>query len=517
MTPTDTTGQPPTALPGLTEATLGHLDAAIAAPTYDRSTLKTGIVHVGVGGFHRAHMAMTLDKLISQGLATDWAICGVGLLESDRQMKAIMDAQDALYTLTVRHPDGREETRVIGSITDYLFAPDDVDAVIERMAHPDTRIVSLTITEGGYNLDRVSGAFDLSTPTITADLANDTPSTVFGVVTEALRRRRERGVDPFTVLSCDNIENNGDVAAAAFQAYAKAKDAELATWMDRHVSFPNSMVDRITPVTTPADVSAISERLGVVDEWPVVCEPFFQWVIEDEFTLGRPPWGNVGVQMVSDVRPYELMKLRLLNASHQALCYFGYLMDYRLVHEATTDPLISAFLTLYMNEEATPTLAPLLGVDLDAYKRTLIQRFSNAHVRDTIARLCAESSDRIPKWLVPVVREQLRNNGSVVYGAAIIASWARYTEGVDEHGAVIKVVDTLRDELVPLARQQREDPSAFITNRSLFGDLADDPRFREAYLDTLRSLHEHGARTTLQTVVGADRGRGPRATDSGET
>lgn len=517
MTSPGTTGRPSTALPGLAEATFGHLDACVAAPTYDRSAWKAGIVHVGVGGFHRAHMAMTIDDLLSQGLATDWAICGVGLLEGDRRMKTIMDEQDALYTLTVRHPDGREETRVIGSIIDYLFAPDDVDAVIERMAHPDTRIVSLTITEGGYNLDRVSGDFDLSTPAVAADLADDTPSTVFGVVVEALRRRRERGIDPFTVLSCDNIENNGEVAATAFQEYAKAKDAELAAWMDTHVSFPNSMVDRITPVTTPADVKAISERIGVADGWPVVCEPFFQWVVEDEFSLGRPPWDSVGVQMVPDVRPYELMKLRLLNASHQALCYFGYLMDYRLVHEATADPLISTFLTRYMNEEATPTLAPVPGVDLDAYKRTLIDRFSNAHVRDTIARLCAESSDRIPKWLVPVVREQLRSGGSVVYGAAIIASWARYAEGIDEHGAPIEVVDPLRDELVPLARQQQNDPSAFITNRSLFGNLADDPRFREAYLDTLRSLHEHGARTTLQTVVGGDRGLGPRATDSGET
>ncbi|WP_314451463.1 mannitol dehydrogenase family protein [uncultured Microbacterium sp.] len=485
----------------LNARTLVHLSAQVGTPTYDRSQLTAGIVHIGVGGFHRAHMAMTIDRMLSQGVGQDWAICGVGLLPGDRRMKDILEEQDHLYTLVVRHPDGTEDVQVIGSVVDYLLAPDDPNAVVERMAAPTTKIVSLTVTEGGYNVDRVTGRFDTSQQAVARDVAETTLETYFGLVVEALRRRRDRGIAPFTVLSCDNIEDNGDVAAAAFHAYASAKDPEFAEWLRAHVSFPNSMVDRITPVTTREDVEAISGSIGVTDAWPVVCEPFFQWVIEDDFGLGRPPWEGQGVQMVPDVRPYELMKLRLLNAGHQALCYFGYLMDYRLVHDATNDPLIAALLARYMDEEATPTLAPVPGVDLDAYKRTLIERFSNAAVADTIARLCAESSDRIPKWLVPVVREQLRTGGSISYAAAIIASWARYAEGTDEHGAPIDVVDPLRDELVPLARRQRADPSAFIANQRLFGGLADDPRFLDAYLEVLRSLHEHGARETLRVLT----------------
>jgi mannitol 2-dehydrogenase len=267
------------------------------------------------------------------------------------------------------------------------------------------------------------------------------------------------------------------------------------------VRFPNSMVDRITPVTTDADRAELRERFGVDDRWPVVCEPYTQWVLENAFSLGRPPYEDAGVQVVDDVEPYELMKLRLLNAGHQALGYFAYLAGYRLVHDAAKDPLFRAFLLGYMDEEATPTLAPVPGVDLDAYKHTLIERFSNPEVRDTVARLCAESSDRIPKWLLPVIRRQLETGGEIRRAAAVVASWARYAEGVDEHGEPIDVVDRLRDTLVANARRQRGDPNAFIANRELFGDLVDDERFVAAYGSALRSLHERGARATLESVV----------------
>jgi mannitol 2-dehydrogenase len=261
------------------------------------------------------------------------------------------------------------------------------------------------------------------------------------------------------------------------------------------------MVDRITPVTTDADRSLVGERFGIDDRWPVVCEPFTQWVLEDSFSAGRPPYEDAGVQVVEDVVPYELMKLRLLNASHQGMCYFGYLCGYRLVHETAQDPLFRTFLLGYMNEEATPTLAPVPGVDLDDYKHTLIERFSNPEVRDTIARLCAESSDRIPKWLLPVIREQLRNGGEIRRSAAIVASWARYAEGVDEQGRPIEVVDRLRDSLMEVARRNREDPDAFIANRAVFGDLVDDKRFVTAYRSALASLHERGARATLESLI----------------
>jgi mannitol 2-dehydrogenase len=417
-------------------------------------------------------------------------------------MKEALVAQDGLYTLVVKHPDGTYEPRIIGSIVEYLFAPDDPEIVIEAMATPSTRIVSLTVTEGGYNIHHVTGEFDSANPAVNADLEpGATPRTTFGFVTEALRRRRNRGVAPFTVMSADNLQGNGHLAHRVFSAFARQRDPELADWIDREVQFPNSMVDRITPVTTEADRELVRERFGVDDKWPVVCEPFTQWVLEDSFSDGRPPYEDAGVQVVDDVGPYELMKLRLLNASHQALCYFGYLCGYRLVHDAAQDPLFRTFLLQYMDKEATPTLSPVPGVDLDEYKLTLIERFSNPEVRDTIARLCAESSDRIPKWLLPVIREQLGQGGEISRSAAVVASWARYTEGIDEQGQPIEVVDPLKEQLMALAARNREDPDAFIANRQVFGDLVDDKRFVVAYRSALTSLHERGARATLQSLI----------------
>jgi mannitol 2-dehydrogenase len=465
--------------------------SAVPKPTYDRARVSTGVVHFGVGGFHRAHQAMYHDRLMNRGEALDWGICGVGVMPADERMRDVIRAQDGLYTLVEKHPDGSRDARVIGAITEYLFAPDDPEAVIEKLADPATRIVSLTITEGGYDLDVVQ---DLEPEAVA--------NTVFGLVTAALARRRERGHAPFTVMSCDNLEGNGRLARQAFTTFARSRDAELGDWIEREVSFPNSMVDRITPATTDEDVAEVRDDLGIDDRWPVVCEPFTQWVLEDAFSAGRPPYEDAGVQIVDDVEPYELMKLRLLNASHQAIAYFGHLCGYKLVHEAAQDPLFRSLLSGYMDEEATPTLAPVPGVDLPEYKRTLIERFSNPEVRDTIARLCAESSDRIPKWLLPVVRRQLETGGEIRRSAAIVASWARYAEGVDEEGRPIEVVDRLADKLTEIARRQRKDPGAFIANREVFGDLADDERFAAAYRAAIRSLHDRGARATLSALAG---------------
>ncbi len=442
------------------------------------------------------------DRLMNAGGALDWGICGVGVMAVDRRMQEALDAQDGLYTLVIKHSDGTYEPRVVGSVVEYLFAPDDPEAVIEKMAAQPTRIVSLTITEGGYNISDVTGEFDVANPDVVHDLEPDAaPRTVFGLITEALSRRRKRGLPPFTIMSCDNLQGNGNLTRRVVTEFARLREAGLGDWVEREVHFPNSMVDRITPVTTDADRAEVRERFEVDDRWPVVCEPYTQWVLEDSFTAGRPSYEEAGVQIVEHVEPYELMKLRLLNGSHQAMCYFAYLAGYRLVHEAARDGLFQTFLRGYMDEEAAPTLPAVPGVDLDAYKQTLIERFSNPQVRDTIARLCAQSSDRIPKWLVPVARQQLATGGEIRRTAAVVASWARYAEGVDEAGNAIEVVDRLRGSLMELARRQAEDPEVFIQNRDLFGDLAHNERFVASYRSALDSLHRRGARATLESLV----------------
>ncbi|MDQ1056367.1 mannitol 2-dehydrogenase [Arthrobacter globiformis] len=422
----------------LSNSPLPGMPAPVATPSYDRAKLVSGIVHFGVGGFHRAHQAMYLDRLMNAGQAHDWAI----------------------------------------------------------------RIVSLTVTEGGYNFHHVTGDFDADNPDVIHGLQpGAAPKTTFGLITEALARRRARGLTPFTVMSCDNIQANGDVARKMFTAFANLKDPGLGAWVAESVPFPNSMVDRITPVTTDGDRAALAEEFGVEDAWPVVCEPFEQWVLEDNFSLGRPPFQDAGVQLVDDVEPYELMKLRLLNASHQGMCYFGYLAGYRYAHEVAQDPLFARFLLDYMDKEATPTLQPVPGIDLGSYKQTLIERFSNQHVKDTLARLCAESSDRIPKWLLPVIRINLDNGGQIHRSAAIVASWARYDEGSDEQGNSIDVVDRLKEPLMTSAARQREDPLAFVSNREVFGDLIDNRRFVDAYTRVLGDLHSDGAAAALQSLT----------------
>ncbi|WP_211229296.1 mannitol dehydrogenase family protein [Nakamurella lactea] len=489
----------------LTAQNLSAIGESVPVPEYDRTAVTAGIVHFGVGGFHRAHQAMYTDRVLASG-ATEWGICGVGVMPADRRMAEVLAAQDHLYTLVTKAPDGTVEARVIGSIVDYLYAPDDPEAVLEKLADPAVRIVSLTVTEGGYSLNQVTGEFDPSPAPIRADLAagpGTAPATVFGLVTEGLRRRRDRGIPPFTVMSCDNLQGNGHLAAKAFTAYATAKDAELGAWVAAGVAFPNCMVDRITPVTTDADRATVAERFGIDDSWPVVCEPFTQWALEDHFPGGRPAWETVGAQLVPDVVPYELMKLRLLNASHQGIAYFGVLAGYTYVDDAAKDETIARFLLDYMEREARPTLAPVPGIDLDAYSRELIERFSNAGIRDTLARLAAESSDRIPKWLVPVIRANLEAGRDVTLSAAIVASWARYAEAVDEQGNPITVVDRLADERMAAAAAQASDPLAFVRNPDLFGDLATEERFTEPYLAALDSLHSKGAAATVKGLVEA--------------
>jgi mannitol 2-dehydrogenase len=466
----------------LNNATLRQLP--IPTPGYDRGGIEVGIAHFGVGGFHRAHQAMYIDRLLRRGLARDWGICGIGVMPADRRMRDVLHAQDGLYTLILEHPDGGREARVIGSIVDYRYAPDDPESTIELLAAPATRIISMTITEGGYQVRSARS--------------------VFGLIVEALARRRDRGISAPTIVSCDNIEHNGLVARRAVIDHAELLHRDLAGWVAEHTRFPCSMVDRITPVTTPDIVAAAEREFGVADEWPVVAEAFTSWVLEDDFADGRPPLDEAGVLLVDDVGPYESMKLRLLNAGHQCLCYFAWLCGYRMVHDAARDELFAEFLLAYFDSEAIPTVPPVPGIDLVEYSRELIARFANPGVRDTVARLCAYSSDRIPKWLVPVIRDNLASGGPVRLAAATVASWARYTEGVDEHGQPIEVVDQLAESLMATARSQHAHPNAFIENTALFGDLALRPRFVEAYRWALDSLHARGARATLEALLHGD-------------
>ena len=474
----------------------------VPAPTYDRSKVVASVVHFGIGGFHRSHEAVYLDDVMSRTGLLEWGICGIGVLPHDRRIVDTLSAQRGLYTLVVKDLDGTWSPRVVGSIVEVVFAPDDRESVVDRLADARTRIVSMTITEGGYLVNPETGAFDAENPAIAADLvAGAVPSTVFGYVVAALDRRRVEGREPFTVMSCDNLPGNGDVARRMMCAFARLKDPGLADWMEAHVAFPNSMVDRITPVTTEVDIERLADEFGVTDLWPVVCEPFSQWVLEDRFTQGRPPLESVGVQLVEDVVPYELMKLRLLNASHQALCYLGYLAGYRYAHEVCQDPLFVELLGTFMEHEASPTLPPVPGVDLAEYRRQLIGRFANPEIRDPLSRLCADSSDRIPTWLVPVIRHNLRSGGPVDVAALVVASWARYAEGRDEQGRPIEVVDRRKAAVTAAAARQHEDALAFIRDPDLFGDLADDARFAHAYARALATLGAVGAVATIRSVL----------------
>ena len=462
----------------LKNASLSELP--IEAPNYDRSSVSVGIAHIGTGHFHRAHQAMYIDRLLRQGLAHDWGICGIGVMPGDWTMRDVLTDQDGLYTLILEKPDGSRDAHVIGSIIDYRYAPDDPESALEVLAAPSTRIISMTITEGGYR---------------------DPDGPAFALIVEALDRRRRRGIAAPTIVSCDNIENNGEIAGRAVLANAESRDPELAEWVGEHVEFPSSMVDRITPATTLQMAEEVRRDFGVNDRWPVVAEPFAAWVLEDKFADGRPPLEQAGVLLVDDVAPYELMKLRLLNAGHQCLAYFAHLCGFEFVHEAASDPVFAEFLLAYFESEAIPTLPPVPGIDLHEFSRTLIERFSNPGVRDTVARLCAYSSDRIPKWLLPVINDNLASDGSVRVAAAAVASWARYAEGTDEWGEPYEVVDQLADSLIPIARSQYENPTAFIEIAAVFGDLAHQPRFVQAYTWALDSLHRKGARATLEALL----------------
>lgn len=469
--------------------------------TWDRSRITPGMIHFGVGGFHRAHQAVYLDDLMATGQAQDWGIIGVGTLPGDAQMRDALAGQDHQYTVVVKNPDGSRTHRAIGSIIGFRHAPDDREGVLALLADPAIRIVSLTITEGGYHIHPVTGELDVSDPVLTHDLTGeDLPVSVFAMVVEGLRRRRAAGLAPYTVMSCDNLPGNGTIARAMIGAFAQRLDPGLAEWIAAEVSFPNTMVDRITPATTANDIAELRTD-GIEDVWPVVCEPFRQWVLEDQFPAGRPPWEQAGAQLVDDVTPYELMKLRLLNASHQAIACLGQLDGFRWAHEVSTDPLHRKLLWGYMAEEASPTLPPVPGIDLGDYRTSVIERFSNPTIADPLARLATDVSDRVPQFLLPVIHHNLSHGGPIDRSALVVAAWARWCEGTDESGAPIQINDRLEPKLRAAASNHATDLLGFLRQPDLFADLVNNPRFTTRYAELLTQLRAIGARATLAALV----------------
>jgi mannitol 2-dehydrogenase len=477
----------------LSNSSLKELADRVAIPNYNRENIKTGIVHIGVGGFHRAHQAMYLDQLLHDKANVNWGICGVALLHFDQKIYNTLKDQDGLYTLVVKELDGTQTKRVIGSIVEYLYAPDGPKTVIEKMANTDVKIITLTITEGGYNLNEATGEFNLDNPQIIQDSQNpDAPKTIFGYLTQALKLRKESNNGPVTILSCDNIEGNGHVAKKMLLSYVQFAEPSLLPWIKQNVSFPNSMVDRITPATIATDISQLLETSGIEDQWPVVCESFQQWVIEDNFIAGRPALEKVGVQFVKDVTPFEKMKLGILNAGHSVIGILGALLGYSTIDEAIHNPEIAKFLAIYLDNEVTPTLRNLEGVDLAKYKKTVADRFGNIYIKDQIDRICSETSAKIPKFIMPTVQGQLKLGGSINYGAFVIAAWAIYSLGVNEKNEAINIKDALQDTLLAKAKLAKDNPAAFIAIEEVFGNINQSVLFRDAFTRAYHNIESFG-------------------------
>jgi mannitol 2-dehydrogenase len=484
---------PPGPIP-LGDKALGRIDPRVSVPLYDRRTLRQSIVHIGVGGFHRAHLATYVDELCSAG-HTSWAIMGSGVLPGDRRMADVLKQQDGLYALITRSAH-QTAVRVIGSIVDYIHASPETGSLIRRIAHQDTRIVSLTLTEGGYPVNEETRRFDSSA-------APAGPNSAFGIIVAALEQRQRQGVGPLSVVSCDNVIGNGDVTRTATLGVAEARNPKLRNWIERTVPFPNSMVDRITPATTDADRDWLAKEYGIVDGWPVVSEPFRQWVIEDSFDRDRPPWEEVGVTVTSDVEPFELMKLRMLNAGHSCMAYLAALAGIERVDSAMEEPRIDRFLRRFLESEAGPVLPQIPGIDVPAYTASLLERFSNPAIGDQISRLCLDGSAKFPKFLLPTVRAQLARGGPVDLSALALAGWCAYLLGVADDGAAIShASDPDLETARSYAAASAKEPSRFLAYRSVFGDdLPLEPRFVEAFGTALRSLRSLGVRSTLDALL----------------
>jgi mannitol 2-dehydrogenase len=482
---------------------LHRLAPEVQLPAYSLSDTRQGIAHIGVGGFHRAHQAYYTDALMNTGQALDWAICGVGLRAEDRRARDDLKEQDYLFTLFELGDSDDTEVRVIGAIRDMLLAEDGAQALIDKLADPQIRIVSLTITEGGYCIDDSNGEFMAHLPQILHDLANPgAPTTVFGFLCAALEKRRGAGTPAFTIMSCDNLPHNGAVTRKALLAFATLRDKGLRDWIEQSVSFPNAMVDRITPMTSTAHRLQLADKHAVDDAWPVVCEPFVQWVLEDKFVNGRPAWEQVGVQFTDDVSPYEEMKIKLLNGSHLALTYLGFLKGYRFVHETMNDPLFVRYMRAYMDLDVTPQLAPVPGIDLTDYKDTLVARFSNQAIADQLERVCSDGSSKFPKFTIPTINRLIADGRETKRAALVVAAWAMYLKGVDENGDTYAIPDPRAEFCKGLVADDALMTQRLLAAEEIFGTaIPRSAEFVAAFEWCCDSLREVGVTRTLERVL----------------
>lgn len=494
-------GRPEGAAVELGRAALPALPSEVRAPDYDPGSVSPGIVHLGLGGFHRAHMARYTHDLMQQDeAALRWGILGVGLMPDDRGIVADLAGQDGLYTLVEREAADATAT-VIGSLAGVHYAGDSSAKLLAAIDDPAIRIVSLTVTENGYCLDPATKRLDPAHPLVEADLARPMePRSAIGVLVEALRRRRDAGQPAFTPLTCDNIQANGHVLRDAVLAHAQLRDGALADWIAQEARFPSTMVDRITPRTTDEDRATVSRLHGIADRRPVVCERFKQWVIEDDFPLGRPEWERVGAQFVTDVAPYEMMKLRLLNASHLAVSGLGRLAGYVTIDESMADRRIAAVMVALMDRETGPTLPSIPGIDLPAYKRTLVARFANTAIRDTVDRV---NTDAPLNVLLDPIRDRLKADAPLEFLALALAAWLRRMRGVDERGRPIELRHPLADLLRAKAGEGGADPAALLSIAPLFGELGGDPRIVEPVRRWLGLIYGAGIETTLDRALAA--------------
>lgn len=485
--------------PRLSDAALDELPPDIARPAYDHAAQRTGIVHLGIGAFHRAHQAVFVDERMAAG-ERDWAILGASLRAGDT--RDALAPQDGLYTLSER--DGTDERlRVIGSVPRLLVAPEAPDALLAAMSSPQVRIVSLTVTEKGYCHDPATGDLRADHPDILGDLATPgRPRSAPGFLVEALARRRAAGIAPFTVLCCDNLPGNGRLVRRVVGQLAGLRDGDLRRFVANEVAFPCTMVDRIVPATTPADRDSVQARLGFADAWPVVTEPFRQWVIEDDFPGGRPRFEESGAELVTDAEPFEKMKLRLLNGAHSALAYLGYLAGHMTVAEAIRAPGFEPFVRALMDDEVTPTLTVPAQTDLSAYKAALRRRFANPALHHRTWQIAMDGSQKLPQRLLETIRERLAAGAPIPRLALAVAAWMRFVTGTDERGQAIDVRDPLAARLRALA--DAAGPSADALVPALLGvreifdtDLAADPRFVDAVRAALSTLYRHGAGRTV--------------------
>jgi mannitol 2-dehydrogenase len=480
---------------------LASLPDMVARPRYAREALRAGILHIGLGNFHRAHQAVYLDDLFSAGKDHDWGIIGAGVRQGDAAMRLALEPQDWLTTVVELEP-GANRARIIGSMIDFVPVNEDGTAIVAALDDQSIRIVSLTVTEGGYCIDPATGAFNPDHPEIRYDASHlDAPRGVFGTLLAALKRRRDRGLAPFTIMSCDNIPHNGHVTMDAVAGLADLVDSGLAAYVRGSVAFPNSMVDRITPATTGRERSILEERFGVQDNWPVFCEPFRQWVLEDHFPTGRPVLEEVGVTFTSHVAAFELMKLRILNGGHAAIAYPAGLLGIHFVHDAMADPLLRGFLDKLEAEEIIPHVPSVRGVNLNDYYQLIANRFANPDVGDTIPRLAQDGSNRQPKFILPSTRDRLKSGADVTGLALESALWCRYCAGTTDAGVAFALNDPNAERLTPAALAAKDEPDAFLFLRDIFGDLGDAPQFRLPFRTALTSLWREGTRATLQRYL----------------